>query len=415
VANIFVNRQMVGTLMRGEPVNRFAYSANVPSSQAVSLLMPIAREPYLAERTGALLPVFDMSLPEGALREAISSLFAKALPVFDDLALFEIVGRSLIGRLRSGESAEEIDQVPPQDLKELLGSRGTSELFADLLRRYARFSGVSGVQPKVLVRDNGSLHTETMSPIETDQRLTAHGTTHIVKSFDRARFPGLAANELLCLRAARAAGLDVAKADIAADGRLLVVERFDVNENGTYRAFEDGCALDGRLTREKYEGSYEQLAGTLAGVVRGPNGTSAELAKFFRALVFSVAIRNGDAHRKNFGVVYDDPEGEVTLAPTFDVITTTPYIPNDSLALTLDGTKRWPNAKRLERFGVGRCQLTPDKAKSIVSEVRDAVATAVNNLDAFGSLDGNAGETPEKMRAMWNEGVASLWAGAISA
>jgi serine/threonine-protein kinase HipA len=140
-----------------------------------------------------------------------------------------------------------------------------------------------------------------------------------------------------------------------------------------------------------------------------------ELAKFFRALVFSVAIRNGDAHRKNFGVVYDDPDREVTLAPTFDVTTTTPYIPNDSLALTLDGTKRWPNAKRLERFAVGRCLLTPAKAKVIVAEVRDAVAAAVSDLADFERLDQNPGETPEKMRATWREGVASLAAGAAPA
>lgn len=60
---------------------------------AVSLLMPVNRAPYPAERSSVLHPVFDMSLPEGALREALNNMFAKALPVFDDLALMEIVGR----------------------------------------------------------------------------------------------------------------------------------------------------------------------------------------------------------------------------------------------------------------------------------------------------------------------------------
>lgn len=408
MVNVFVNRQSVGRLFRADPVNRFSYDPEVVRAQAVSLLMPVSETAYVAERPGALHPVFDMSLPEGALREAVSQLFAKALPVLDDLALFQIVGRSLIGRLRCGETPADLDEVPPHDLRGLLQSRGTGDLFADLLTRYARYSGVAGVQPKVLVRDNGSLLTSTLSPVAPGQRITAHGTTHIVKTFDPAKLPGLAANEFLCLRAAGAAGLAVAEAELARDGGLLVITRFDLKPDGSYLAFEDGCALSGRLSRDKYEGSYEQLAGTLAQVLRGPDGASAELAHFFRSLVLSVAVRNGDAHRKNFGVLYDDASGDVTLAPAFDIISTTPYLPHDSLALTLDGTKRWPDAKRLERFGVQRCRLSPAAAKTIIAEVAAAVAQTARDFPAMRDLDPLMGDLPDKMQAAWSEGVADL-------
>lgn len=408
MANVFVNRRAVGSLTRDEPVNRFVYDTDVPRSLAVSLLMPVNRTPYLAERAAALHPVFDMNLPEGALREALNNMFSKALPVFDDFALLEIVGRSLIGRLRLGASPEELDQVPPQNLRELLASRGTAGFFADLLQRYARYSGVAGVQPKLLIRDDGSLGTSKFSPIPVGERLTAHGTTHVVKSFDGAKYRGLAANEFFCLKAARAAGLPVPPAEIATEGHLLVVERFDLKSDGTYLAFEDGCALDGRLSREKYEGSYEQLAATLARVLRGPDGTAAELARFFRLFVLSVAVRNGDAHRKNFGVVYDDAVGMATLAPAFDLVTTSVYLPNDSLALTLDGTKRWPEAQRLVRFGVQRCQLTPAAAKTIVAEVAEAIAQVSRELDMIADLDPSAKDVGDRMRMAWMEGVAAL-------
>ncbi|MEI8088619.1 MAG: type II toxin-antitoxin system HipA family toxin [Opitutaceae bacterium] len=408
MANIFINRQTVGQLSREEPLNRFVYENKALPSQAVSLLMPTSGGPYFAERTGVLHPVFDMSLPEGALREAISRMFAKTLPIIDDLALLQIVGRSLIGRIRFGASSADLDQVPPQDLRGLMQARGTGEIFEELLKRYAQYSGVSGVQPKILVRDNGSLRTETFSPMETGDRLTARGTTHIIKSFDPVKFPGLAANEYLCVRAAQTAGLAVAKTDIAPDGRLLIIERFDLRSDGSYLAFEDGCALAGRLSREKYEGSYEQLAGTLSNVLRSPDGTAEELAKFFRSLVFSILVRNGDAHRKNFGVIYEDATGAVTFSPTFDVITTTPYLPQDSMALTMDGTKRWPDAKRLEKFGIRRCQLTPATAKAILAEVTEAVASALPTLKQFSELDTQAGETPERMRLAWIEALASL-------
>lgn len=408
MANVFSNRRAVGTLEREDPANRFVYDAEVPAALAVSLLMPVNRTPYLSERAAVLHPVFDMNLPEGALREALSNMFAKALPVFDDLALLEIVGRSLIGRLRFGASPEELDQVPPQNLKELLASRGTEGLFADLLQRYARFSGVAGIQPKLLIRDDGSLGTSKFSPLAVGERVTAHGTTHIVKSFDAAKYPGLAANEYYCLKAARVAGLIVPPTEIATGGHLLVVKRFDLKPDGTYLAFEDGCALDGRLSREKYEGSYEQLAATLTSVLRGPDGTAAELARFFRLLVLSVAVRNGDAHRKNFGVVYEDATGLVTLSPTFDIVTTSAYLPIDSFALTLDGTKRWPNAKRLARFGVQRCQLTATAAKGIIAEVAEAVDQVSRELDALTELDPQGKDTAERMKTAWADGVASL-------
>lgn len=408
MANIFVNRQSVGRLSRAEPVNQFTYDIGVSPAQAVSLLMPVGAGVHVAEKPGALHPVFDMSLPEGALREAVSQLFAKALPVLDDLALFQIVGRSLIGRLRCGETPADLDEVPAHDLRDLLKSRGTGDLFADLLTRYALYSGVSGVQPKVLVRDNGSLRTNTFSPVNPGERLTAHGTTHIVKSFDPVKFPGLAANEFFCLRAARSAGLDVAQAELAQDGGLLVITRFDLKPNGSYLAFEDGCALSGRLSREKYEGSYEQLAATLAQVLRSPDGATAELARFFRSLVFSIVVRNGDAHRKNFGVLYDDTGGDVTLAPAFDIITTTPYIPQDSMALTLDGTKRWPDAKRLEKFGVQRCRLSASAAKTIMAEVAEAVAQTSRDFSTIDDLDPRSGDLSQKMQFAWTEGVASI-------
>ena len=406
MADVFVNRSPVGILSREEPANRFVYAAGTAPAQAVSLLMPVGPDPYFAERATVLHPVFDMSLPEGALREALGTMFAKALPVFDDLALLEVVGRSLIGRLRFGVTAADLDEVPAQNLSDLLAYRGTGGLFRDLLERYARYSGVAGIQPKLLIRDDGSLRIETFSPLEKRERITAHGATHLLKTFDATKYPALAANEFHCLQAARAAGLPVPAAQLSADGQVLVIERFDLKPDGSYLAFEDGCAIDGRLSREKYEGSYEQLAGSLAGAIDSPAREPAALAQFFRSLAFSIAVRNGDAHRKNFGVLYDNATGPVSIAPTYDVVTTVAYIPRDSLALTLDGSKRWPEAKRLQRFGVQRCRLTAQAARDIVAEVVEAVATATGQL--LSDASPNSKDTIGLMRAAWQEGVASL-------
>lgn len=410
MTNVFVNRTPVGRLTR-EEINRFSYDPGIGAESAVSLLMPVNETSYLAERPRILHPVFDMSLPEGPLREALGRMFAKALPVYDDLALLEIVGRSTIGRLRFGGTADELDRVPAYDLRALLHERGTADLFQDLLQRYARYSGVAGVQPKLLIRDNGQLLTEKLSPVERGERLTAQGATHLVKTFEPGRYPALAANEWLCLQAAKAADLPTPPVELSDDGRLLIVERFDLKPDGNYLAFEDGCALTGRIAAEKYEGSYEQLAATFAQLCQGRQGVHAELRRFFRSLVLSIVVRNGDAHRKNFGLLYDDPEGDIWLAPTFDVVTTTVYLPTDTLALTLDGTKRWPSRKRLERFGVQRCQLSPKDAQAEIDRVLGAVSDTLPLLKQTSVVRPAERELLEGMGKVWGEGIASLRVG----
>ena len=41
----------------------------------------------------------------------------------------------------------------------------------------------------------------------------------------------------------------------------------------------------------------------------------ADVEKLFTLIVLNCALRNGDAHLKNFGIVYDDVLGEARLAP----------------------------------------------------------------------------------------------------
>jgi serine/threonine-protein kinase HipA len=405
MTNVFVNRTPVGRLTR-EEIYRFAYNEGVPPPLAVSLLMPVGEQSYLAEASRVLHPVFDMSLPEGPLRESLTSMFAKALPVFDDLALLGIVGPSLIGRLRFGADSTAIDEVPAQNLRDLLEHRGTGELFRDLLERYARYSGVAGVQPKFLIRDNGSLLSPKLSPVETGARITTHGTTHMVKAFDATKYPALALNEYWCMVAATACGLPVPRLEIARDGQLLVVERFDRKADGSYLGFEDGCSISGRLAREKYEGSYEQLARDLETAMGASPSIAENLEKFFRSLVLSIVVRNGDAHRKNFGVCYDDPTAAIWIAPTYDIVTTTAYLPKDTLALQLDGSKSWPTRKRLERFGIQRCQLSPAQAKRTIEEVLSATDTTLRHPPA--APDAASSEMLVRMKMIWNEGIDSL-------
>lgn len=147
-----------------------------------------------------------------------------------------------------------------------------------------------------------------------------------------------------------------------------------------------------------------------ASVFVSPAERQAEMAKFFRPLVFSLVVRSGDAHRKNFGVVYADAEGTVRLAPVFDVITSTAYIKQDTPALRLDGSKCWPDNQRLEKFARVRCDLSPTEAQTVMQEVADGVATTMNELTAADGpgRDPSACEVLDQMKLTGEDGLQSI-------
>src|SRR5271155_355930 len=324
----------------GERGSTFVYLPGDPPTRAVSVTMPLRLESWSVPF--GLLPIFEMNLPEGVLRERLRLAFAKATGTFDDFDLLAIVGRSQVGRiLYTGQKEKLEEDVPFQSVDEILQRRRGGDLFRYLIERFASFSGISGVQPKVLVRDEQAFAAD-----HKDVRLSQsyRGATHIVKFWEPNEYPQLAANEYFCLKVARKCGLDVPPFQLSDDAGALVIDRFDLRLDGTYRGFEDFCVLNARRTDQKYSGSYE--TSILKRFQQFANSTHlhSDLEKLFTLIALNCALRNGDAHLKNFGIVYDDVLGPARLAPIYDLVTTAVYLPQDSMALTLNGTTRWPSA-----------------------------------------------------------------------
>jgi serine/threonine-protein kinase HipA len=176
------------------------------------------------------------------------------------------------------------------------------------------------------------------------------------------------------MRAALHAGLEVPEFELSQGGQFLVVKRFDLTDCG-YLGFEDFCVLNGKTALQKYDGSYENITRRIQDFVSSQNVRPA-LESFFKALALSCALKNGDAHLKNFGVLYDNAESAVRLAPIYDLVTTTAYKPADILALTLGGTKRWPNAKTLINFARTHCHMTPAHAQALLAQVAQGMQLA---------------------------------------
>jgi serine/threonine-protein kinase HipA len=186
--SVDISGMTVGTLGRSEEKQRdsvFSYGAVVAAENAVSLTMPVRPESYYSAY--GIHPLFEMHIPEGYLKDHLVRRFSKAVGGFDGLALLGIVGPHQLGRVGIARSVDS--ESPPRiNVSELLAHNGAQDLFADLMQTCAPYSGVSGVQPKVLVRDLGSTGLELESAVQI-------GATHLVKAFNESDFPQLAANE----------------------------------------------------------------------------------------------------------------------------------------------------------------------------------------------------------------------------
>jgi serine/threonine-protein kinase HipA len=287
---------------------------------------------------------------------------------------------------------------------EILAQRRGGDLFRYLIEKFASFSGISGVQPKVLVRDEGA--SAALSKASHRLSQSYRGATHIVKFWEQNEYPQLAANEFFCLKVAEKCGLDVPPYRLAEDALALVIDRFDLRSDGTYRGFEDFCVLNARRTDEKYRGSYEtSIMKRFSEFANSPH-VGEDLERLFTLIVINCALRNGDAHLKNFGIVYDDVQGEARLAPVYDLVTTSVYLPKDSMALTLNGSTKWVSAKELQRLGETRMGATPARVREILERINAAIADSSQELRAYIKSHPAFEDIGNRMLQEWEQGVA---------
>ena len=396
--NVFVAGELSGILTRSDLEENsflFAYQKQCSVENAVSLTMPVVSDQY--DSMGEIHPIFEMNLPEGLLRQKLEIEYSKAIKSFDSLSLLDIVGKSQLGRLRySSEDTLQVD-VPVQNVQQVLAYDGAEDLFDDLMNRYAKFSGVSGMQPKVLLRD---------SPPALD-KITDKGATHIIKSFDLKEYPELAANEYFSMQAAHHAGLLTANVKLSENRRILAVERFDRTTDGHYLGFEDFCVLSGMRAGGRYRSSYEELAKKVSLYV-SPENAPDSMARLFGTVVLASAIRNGDAHLKNFGILYDKLEKNVRLAPVYDMLSTMAYNPKDAFALEMGGSKRFPTRAQLVTYGRQACGLTNKKVESIIEQVVHGVEQACREMELYAAKHEDFQSAADVLMKIFNEGIAEL-------
>lgn len=357
----------------------FGYHADAPRSAEISLLMPQRPEQYASRE---LHPIFQMNLPEGYVLERLRQRLAKATGM-DPMLLLALTGReAAIGRVHVRAPAGLVEAVAAGEvsgrgerLSQILAWDGAEDLFEELARRYLFRTGVSGVQPKLLVPEAR----------EPDGKVSLATADLIVKS-GAAEYPGLAVNEYVCMSIARRSGIPVPEFHLSDNRQLFVMRRFDRTADGQALGFEEMAVLMAKGAAQKYEGSYEQVA-RFVSLFCSPERRLASLAQLFDQVALSCILGNGDAHLKNFGVLYGNPaSGDVWLAPAYDLVNTTAYIAEDSLALTLGGSKS---------FFASRVHLMDFAVRCLVGDPRGRVLGLLAEVEAGLSMHASLlAETP---------------------
>jgi serine/threonine-protein kinase HipA len=205
-------------------------------------------------------------------------------------------------------------------------------------------------------------------------------STHILKP-ELAEYPLTVENEAFCMRFARHLGLPTAAVETTeiAGRKLIVVERYDrvVEPDGAVRRLhqEDFCQATGTPPHKKYEDDGGPSLRRVADILQATAApASAEL--LVAAVAAHVLIGNGDAHGKNYSLLYRS-NGVLELAPLYDLMSTLHY-QRDRLAMYIDTVQRTSRvtADRIvneaARWGVGR-----QRAARIVADILDRAPEAV--------------------------------------
>lgn len=391
---------LAGTLSK-EARYVFNYEATDRKCMA-SLTMPLRAESYAG---GAMPAPFQQNRPEGYLLQALEQRFAK----FGGISDMQMLAYSTaqIGRLSFSQPGQvKSTSAPSIGRQALLKEKATAQLFDYLVETYLLDSVIAGVQPKVLIPDQDRQAVLT--------RATALHPTLIVKA-SGVDYPGLTQNEFLCMTAAEKAGLPVPPCWLSDDGNLFVIERFDVLPDGDHLGFEDFSVLLGRVgsTDAKYTGSYETIAKGIGLFCQDPAQQLESRQRLFDYIALSVLVRNGDAHLKNFGLLYSDPtdHASIRLSPLYDVVTTSMYdlqhyaggaaIYDRQMALKLAASREFPDRATLLRFGREHCHVM--RPEHVIERLCDALQDTLMH-------HGARMENPALRTALtkeWSEGMLS--------
>jgi len=355
--NLFVFDESYINLGPSRPI--LSLSFNMPGDEETTERK--LREVYSSRMK--LPPFFSNLLPEGVLREYM----VKRLKIHHDheFDILMALGGNLPGAIRAlpadelpkaalnyqpGTTHAVLDEIP------IKFSLGGSQLKFSMIERGGRFTLDDGAE-EWIVKPPHPTHPDVPANEYTMMRLAAAAGVQtpevgLVK-LDDIDFTGLG-------------GLSIPKRETGA----YAVKRYDRTAEGRVHA-EDFAQVFNVYADQEYKATNYDTVGRLIFDIF-PNRFE-QLAEFMRRLVVNILIGNGDAHLKNWSVIYRD---KVTpqLSPAYDLVSTIHYVQNDRLALNLGGEKRFKSIDESHFDRIARRIDAPPKF--VLDIVKETVTVA---------------------------------------
>ena len=379
--DVYLCNQPVGTLTRSDTGDlSFQYLPDYLDSNAIPLssTLPLDPTPFKERDIAAF---FSNLLPDESVRQKIADILH--LTPEDTFGLLRLIGGDCAGAVAFYEPGKSPATVAQPTYRELSTSEATA-LLSDLSNRPLGigddFRGISGAgaQDKLIacLRDGKIL-------------LPLNGTpsTHIIKpGIDR--FPESVFNEWFCMRLSKACGFDTADCDIfEVNGTpYYVTTRYDrETADGTTKRLhqEDFCQLLKCRPEIKYQDQGGPSIVDCTRVLQGLRLPASDIMSFIDRVVFNFLIGNGDAHGKNFSVLYRTRAPR--LAPVYDALCTTVYPAiAKKMAMKFDGKFefRWVTPGKIART-FARADIGE---QAVFDSIARQIATLRKNLPALSDL-----------------------------
>ncbi len=341
-----LNGQDIGVLTHysgGKNIFVFSpdYVALAKTERQTFTMTQLANEQYLSQpliSSQRLAPVFSNLLPEGALREWMAH--SLKVHIDNEFPLMAHMGKNLPGALQADPISA--GNVP----KWALDHREQVEAVqVDVEHSRGKFS-LAGVQMKFSsVKNKDGRYNIGQDANSNSWIIKTPSTIHKYVPY----------NEYTAMRLAEFVGVDIPEIKLVELTQLdnlpdiqlpnevhaYAIKRFDRQEGNRVHT-EDFAQVFQVYSHEKYQKfNYEQIANALYQF--GSQGLK-DVQQMARRLLVNILLANGDAHLKNWSLIYPDSKRPM-LSPAYDIVSTLPYVEGEQeFALNMAKNKNWYQA-----------------------------------------------------------------------
>lgn len=292
-------------------------------------------EPWV--RNQRLHPILSNLLPEGSLRELITQGLKVHLD--NEFYILSYLGQDLPGALVV--EPMEPDAIPSSVL--ITHGKATAVKF-DKISHKNKFS-LAGVQMKFSMKEKDGRYNLSKAKVLGDWIVKTPSTKH----------KEVPVNEYTAMTLASLAGVNIPEIKLVELNKLdnlpqinlpdeklaFAIKRFDREGNRRVH-MEDFAQVLVKYPHEKYNSANHEQIGKILYEYSGD--ALADAQQFARRLLANILLANGDAHIKNWSLLYAD---QITprLSPAYDIVTTSVYIDDEKdYALNLGKSKDWYKA-----------------------------------------------------------------------